>query len=261
MAINADPDWWKKIFDDVYLITDARSVCDRGITAREVDLVCEMLSLKGEHRILDLCGGQGRHTFELCSRGYRECTLVDYSQFLTDSARTEASRLKLEIEIKRADARNTGLPPGFFDCVLILGNSMGYLPEKAADLDILREAHRLLTRGGKVLVDVVNGSSIKENFHPYAWHEILEDIVVCRQREIRAGRVHAREVVLSKKRGLLRDQTYSIRLYEPGSLELLLSKAGFKGIEVQTDFSPHPRKGDYGCMNNRMVAVGCKDEN
>ena len=40
MAIVVDPDWWKKLFDEVYLITDARSVCDKVLTCREVDVIC-----------------------------------------------------------------------------------------------------------------------------------------------------------------------------------------------------------------------------
>jgi D-alanine-D-alanine ligase len=40
MSIKVDPDWWKTLFDEVYLLTDARSVCDARITRREVDLIC-----------------------------------------------------------------------------------------------------------------------------------------------------------------------------------------------------------------------------
>jgi hypothetical protein len=28
MTIQVDDNWWKDLFDEVYLITDARSVCD-----------------------------------------------------------------------------------------------------------------------------------------------------------------------------------------------------------------------------------------
>ena len=38
MEIEVDPDWWKTLFDEVYLITDARSVCDSELTRREVDV-------------------------------------------------------------------------------------------------------------------------------------------------------------------------------------------------------------------------------
>ena len=42
MTIIVDPDWWKTLFDDVYLLTDARSVCDLALTRREVDLIMDL---------------------------------------------------------------------------------------------------------------------------------------------------------------------------------------------------------------------------
>ena len=45
MTIRVDPEWWKTLFDEVYLLTDARSVCDDKLTSREVDVICELLSL------------------------------------------------------------------------------------------------------------------------------------------------------------------------------------------------------------------------
>jgi hypothetical protein len=95
-------------------------------------------------------------------------------------------------------------------------------------------------------------------FNPSAWHESGLDIVVCRQREIHGDTMCAREVVLSKTGGLIRDCTYAIRLYEPASLTSLLEQAGFKVAKILTDFSPHPIKGDYGFMNRRMIAIGNK---
>ncbi len=77
MPIEVDPDWWKTMFDDVYLLTDARSVCDETLTRLEVDVVCELLPIKSSHNILDLCGGHGRHSFELYRRGFSSCTLLD----------------------------------------------------------------------------------------------------------------------------------------------------------------------------------------
>jgi D-alanine-D-alanine ligase len=258
MSISVDPDWWKNIFDDVYLITDARSVCDPRLTAREVDLVCEMLHPQEDEAILDLCGGHGRHTLELCSRGFRCCTLVDYSAYLTEHAKKEAKERNLDIRVLRADARTTGLSSGSFDCVIIMGNSLGYIFDPDSDLEILLEAHRVLAAEGKLLVDVTNCPPSDITSSPSAWHEIGKDIVVCRLREVRENRVFARELVLSKERGMIRDQTYSIRLYEPRTIRLLMEKAGFERIEVRTDFSPHEKVGDYGCMNNRMVALGFK---
>ena len=55
MQINVDPDWWKELFDEIYLLTDARSVCDETLTQKEVDVICELLPVRHGDRILDMC--------------------------------------------------------------------------------------------------------------------------------------------------------------------------------------------------------------
>ena len=258
MSMKVDPDWWKTMFDEVYLLTDARSVCDEKITRREVDLICELIPIRPGHRILDLCGGHGRHSLELCARGFAWCTVLDYSRYLIDYARRRAAECNYHVDCIQADARSTGLPPECFDHVLIMGNSMGYIPDPASDCQILAEANRVLRPRGWLLIDVTNGTAVRDSFNPTAWHEIGTDIVVCRQRKMEGNTVYAREMVLSKKKGVIRDRTYSIRLYESPSVGALLEQAGFRQIKVHTDFSPHQSKGDYGFMNCRMVAAGQK---
>ena len=258
MSIKVDPDWWKTMFDDVYLITDARSVCDDEITRREVDLICKLLPIHPEHAILDLCGGHGRHSLALCARGITRCTLVDYSKYLVDYARSWAIRCSHQMPCIQADARSTGLPPESFDHVIIMGNSLGYIQDPAADGQILAEANRLLRPGGWLLIDVTDGKAIKDSFSPNAWHEIGTDIMVCRHRDLEDNVLYSREVVVSKEKGLVRDCTYALRLYEPQTVGALFEETGFKRINVHTNFSPHRGTGDYGFMNCRMLGVGQK---
>ncbi|MBC8392601.1 MAG: class I SAM-dependent methyltransferase [Deltaproteobacteria bacterium] len=258
MSIEVDHDWWKTMFDEVYLVTDARSVCDEELTRREVDVICEFLPIQPGDRILDLCGGHGRHSFELCTRGFADCTLLDYSRSLTELAISEADRRNYGIDIIRSDARDTGLPSESFDHVIIMGNSLGYINEPAADFKIIEEAYRLLRNGGWLLVDVTDGAAVKKSLNPNAWHEIGDDVVVCRQRELVGNKIHAREMVLSKQQGIIRDRTYAVRLYDSHTLAALLSQTQLKGVGVHTDFSPHRSKGDYGCMNRRIIATGRK---
>jgi D-alanine-D-alanine ligase len=258
MNFDVNPEWWKELFDEVYLITDARSVCDDDVTRREIDLIQALVPFAPEQEILDLCGGHGRHSMELHNRGFKKCTVIDYSQFLIDRGRKDASRLGMEIEFLQGDARKTGLPSERFDHVLILGNSLGYIPSPDGDRDILSEALRLLKSGGRLLIDIVNGATLRRRFHPVAWHEIGDDIVVCRNRSLDGDVVRAREVVMSKKGGLIRDKFYSLRLYEPDSIQSLLSEVGFSGINVIGDFSPFNEKGDYGFMNFRMIVTARK---
>ncbi len=258
MPIQVDPDWWKTMFDDVYLLTDARSVCNESLTRLDVDVVCEILPIKSSHKILDLCGGHGRHSFELCRRGIRSCTLLDYSQSLIDIARDNAGAHNYPIRFICSDARKIDLAADHYDHILIMGNSLGYAQQPDADRKILSEAYRLLLPGGWLLVDVVDGAAVRKTFRPNAWHEIGEDTVVCRQREIDHNSISAREMVISKKDGLIRDRTYAIRLYDSRGLASLLETVGFNQIQIHTDFSPHRFEGDYGFMNRRMLGVGQK---
>ena len=258
MSITVDPEWWKTLFDEVYLLTDARSVCDPRITHREVDMICSLLPLKGSHKILDLCGGHGRHSFELSNRGFTACTLLDYSQTLIDIARKKAEREDLKVDFICGDARQMNIPAWAYDHVIIMGNSMGYVQKEGADAKIFMEVNRVLRSGGWILVDVADGDGIRSCFKPKAWHEIDEEIIVCRQREIQGEFICAREIVLSRTKGLVRDQTYSIRLYSAASLSAQLENSGFRHVKIHTEFSPHQADGDYGFMNNRMIAIGQK---
>ncbi len=258
MAIHVDPDWWRDLFDEVYLQTDARSVCDPELTRREVDVITEILPLEREHRVVDLCGGQGRHSLELAARGIADCTVVDYSEALLTLGRSEATRRGFPVTFVQSDARDTGLPPAAFDHVLIMGNSLGYLPEPEADAQIVAEAFRLLASGGWLLLDVSDSTATGARCAPNAWHEIGDDIVVCRQREMHTDRICTREMVLSKSGGIIRDEAYAIRLFDVEQLQHIVNATGFLAPKARRGFRPHGRDGDYGFMDRRVIVTARK---
>jgi D-alanine-D-alanine ligase len=250
------PDWWKTLFDEVYLITDARSVCDEALTRREVDFLEGYLALRRSDRILDLCGGQGRHSLGLAKRGYQRLIVFDYSEVLIKTGKACADRASLPIQFLRGDARETGLASGAFDLVLLMANSFGYFPDERDNMKILREAYRVLALGGTLLLDLIDSDYAISNFRPVSWHEATEDIVVCRQREMDNGLLRVQEIVLSKSRGMIRDATYCERIYQEETICEILEDVGFRDISAVKNFSSHTLPGDYGCMTNRMIVTG-----
>ena len=256
--MQIDPDWWKFLFDDLYLVTDARSVCNDELTCREIDLFCKLISMAPEDCILDLCGGHGRHSLELGRRGFVHCTVFDYSDTLLRIGGKNAKRRNLPIQFVKGDARALPFEPSAYHHVLILGNSLGYIPEQDADRKIIRESYRTLQPSGRLLIDVTDGRTVRQRLAPTAWHEIGPDVVVCREREIQNHVVCAREMVLSKKTGLVRDRTYCIRLFESSELASMVADAGFKEIRVHKDFCPTPGDEDLGFMNHRMIVTAEK---
>ena len=253
-----DPAWWQYIFDETYLVTDARSVCCPTTTAAEVDMVEATLGLNSDDRILDLCGGQGRHAIELHKRGYNNLTVVDYSQVLLRVGLKNAARVGCNVNFCRGDACELGLTDGIFDVVLVMGNSFGYFEDDSQNQRILQEICRLLRPGGKVLLDLIHSDYARQQFKPTSWHEAGEDLVVCRQRQLRDTGVLVREMVLSKENGLIRDVTYFARLFRHKELEVLLADSGFKEITSVGTLVSHPRPGDYGLLNERMVVTAEK---
>ena len=255
MTIQVNPDWWKTLFDEVYLVTDARTVDNDDVTRHEIDVISRLLPLSPEDHILDLCGGHGRHMIELCRRGYQHCTVLDYSRTLLRIGAKNAQSHHYPIQFIQGDARRTQLESESFNHVLLLGNSLGYISEVDADLHILEECRRLLKPGGWLLLDVTDGMAVRNSLAHTAWHEIAEDVVVCRQREIRNNCVCAREMVLSKTQGLIRDATYCIRLYDSEELARLVISAGFHAVSVQSMNDTQDPQIDRGCMNHRLLTV------
>lgn len=258
--IVVDPDWWKTLFDEVYLLTDAIIVCNPVLTRREVDVVEQALSLSPAHRVLDLCGGQGRHSIELARRGYRQLTVADYAPFLLQRGQREATAGKLPVAFCRADARWIPFRATCFDAVIMMANSFGYFVDVHDDQQVVAEVARVMKRGARFLLDLTDTTFIRRHFCAESWHEITEDVVVCWKRELVDEVIRVREMVISKRQGLLRDRTYAERLYTQERLQTLLSEAGFTSIAVQPNaFVLQAENGtDYGIAAHRMLITARK---
>src|SRR6201998_623849 len=62
-------DWWRTLFNALYLETDGDVFENDRNTSEEVDLLIRTVGLERNDRILALCCGQGRHSLELGWRG------------------------------------------------------------------------------------------------------------------------------------------------------------------------------------------------
>lgn len=261
MNFQIDHNWWKDLFDDIYLLTDARSVCDEGLTKEEVDFLEEILDLDKSASILDLCGGQGRHSLELSRRGFLNVTVLDYSGYLISLGKKRARQEALNTIFIQGDARNTGFQGQSFRCIIIMASSFGYFLDEDENKKILNETFRLLMPGGTLLLDLPNRDYVIQNFKTFSSHRVNEDILVSRTKEMEDDIIYGRETVTSQKKGFIRDRTYCTRLYSPEKISELINSAGFSSIICRKDFMNRAAKGDYGCMTNRMIITAKKPLN
>ena len=257
-------DWWKNIFNSLYLKTDGDVVENNSLTAKEIDEYINILKINKDDKILDLCCGQGRHTFELYKRGFINVEGLDRSHYLIQKAKTHAKNENFDIKFKEGDARKVLYPADNFDIVLILGNSFGYFETVNDDLRVLREVFRILKPYGKLLIDVTDGKYIKDNFQPRSWEWIDKKHFVCRERTLSFDktRLITREVITHVSKGVIADQFYAERLYDEVSLKELLESVGFVDVKFHgCVFTESLRNQDLGMMEKRIVisAVAKKD--
>ena len=225
-------DWWKKIFNAYYLKTDGDVVEDKKITESEIKYFSKVIDLQKDHHILDLCCGQGRHSIELASRGFKYIFGLDRSRYLIQKAKNNAKKLGLQCKFREGDARKLQYDSDSFDTVLILGNSFGYFESINDDLQVLKEVFRVLKPWGKILIDMSDGSYIKKNFQPRSWEWIDKNLFVCRERSLSLdkNKLISREVITHVNKGVLVDQFYSERLYSKNGIQALLERVGFKDV-------------------------------
>ncbi|MBS7287965.1 MAG: methyltransferase domain-containing protein [Candidatus Freyarchaeota archaeon] len=251
-------DWWRRIFNSLYLKTDGDVIDDQEVTRYEVDLFSSILKLKPDDRILDLCCGQGRHSLELARRGYRFVEGLDRSHYLINKAKERARREGLNVRFKVGDARRLPYPPDTFDVVLILGNSFGYFETVYDDLRVLKEVFRVLKPWGRILIDVADGEYLREHFQPRSWEWIDKKHFVVRERSLSVDRQRliSREIITHTEKGVIADHFYAERLYTKESLKDLLQQAGLSNVTIHGDLATHSKRNqDLGMMEKRIVVT------
>ena len=253
---NLQPDWWKRIFNSMYLKTDADVVEDSQITKTEVDLFQEIINIKEGDTLLDLACGQGRHLIELQSRQNYNLYGLDRSRYLIQRAKNISKKKGLSIHYKEGDARKLPYPTDTFDFVTNLGNSFGYFETLDDDTKILNEIFRILKPGGLLLMEIADGDFLRKSYTPRSWEWIDKKHFVCRERTMAADnqRLISREVITHTEKGVIVDQFYAERLYAKDDLIELLKNVNFKEVTFHGNISSESlRNQDLGMMENRFI--------
>ncbi|MBI2803042.1 MAG: methyltransferase domain-containing protein [Gammaproteobacteria bacterium] len=247
-------EWWRNLFNSLYLKTDGDVVENDDNTVREIEAVIAAAGLDPTDRVLDLCCGQGRHSLELARRGFKKVLGIDRSRYLVSLARRRARNAGFDVRFKEGDARKFSVPESSFDCVAVMGNSFGYFDREEDDLDVLSSVKRALRSAGKLVLDLMDGDWMRQNFERRSWEWIDDNQFVCRERSLSADRARmiSREVVVHAEKGVIADQFYAERLYSRDLIKKLLEEAGFSEIRFHASLEAlSTRNADLGMMAHR----------
>lgn len=248
-------EWWRELFDSLYLRTDGDVVENDANTRAEIDLLLGATGLSPQDRILDLCCGQGRHALELARRGFRQVEGLDRSRYLIRLARRRAAKAGLPLAFHEGDARIFRLRESGFDAIVMMGNSFGYFEAAEDDARVLEAVKRALRPYGKLVLDITDGEWMRTHFEPRSWEWIDQNHFVCRERSLSADgqRLISREVVTHAERGVIADQFYGERLYSRDQIRSLLERTGFRNVRLHDAISAgSERNQDLGMMARRL---------
>lgn len=225
-------DWWRTWFGPGYLSLYDVYLAER--TPVEVDQLQALLALATPARVLDLACGQGRHAIELARRGY-EVTGVDLSEYLLDVARARARAAGVTVRLLHRDMRDP-LGGERFDLILSLFTSFGYFEDEAEDHRVLTGVVRMLERGGRFVLEVLNGQREREHFEARQWFSVGKTAVMEERRLERSARRLVVTRTISTPNGR-ETNAHSLRIYDGAEIEAFLLDAGFGDIRLYGDWS------------------------
>lgn len=218
---------------------------------QDIEQIVALLALEANARVLDLCCGPGRHACELARLGFR-VTGVDRMASYLAHARDRAQKWELDIEFVEDDMRRF-VREDEFDAIVNLYTSFGYFEDDAENQRVLENARHSLTRGGRLLIEILGKESVAKNWRGRWWKELEDGSLICEERVVADGfdRLDSRWIIVDPD-GTRHSVKGIQRIYSATEMKAMLRAAGFADIAVYGSLSGGP----YDRDAERMVAVG-----
>jgi len=209
----------------------------------QIDFILDNSSIPYENKhLLDIGCGTGNLSISLADSGFK-ITAIDYDMEMVNIAK-EKSGKKANIRImyhnmsKLADI----FTPETFHNIICFGNTLVHLKDPEDIYSFFKQSASLLTRDGKLLIQIINYDRIIDNG--------IKSLSTIENEYIRFERIYNYNkttgfiefrTILTIK-GINKKINNLVRLYPIRKKELtdLLLKSGYKNIEYYSDFKKTP---------------------
>lgn len=219
--------WWISFFQGPWGALQRAGYPEERTTA-ETDFVARALELQKGERVLDVPCGNGRHSIELASRGFR-VTGVDLNADNIASARGAAERRGLRAEFFEHDMRSF-VAKERFDAAICYGGSFGYFDDEG-NLEFARAVNRALHDGGRFLIHTPVAESLFPVYkaRDWSWSDDSPDafpVLEERTWDMETARIYA-TWTFARPHATSSLET-SVRIYTCHEMYELLRQVGFR---------------------------------
>lgn len=216
-------------FDEIFESDDFFSLYSFKEKHKEIESVglIEVMKLKDDDLLLDLCCGYGRISFELKNRIDVKLYGLDRSRKLINmTMRRTYSHVSPPIFV-RGDMSAIPFKDNFFDGIFNIYTSFGYFEDDSKNLEVLKECCRVLKNKGFLLIDLINKDWVLNNMRERDWISknnlfILEETKYDKE----SNSWNTKKVFIDGEQ--VREYIHLIKAYSFKQLSSLLEKAGFR---------------------------------
>ena len=235
--------WYREWFGDEYLELYAHRGRDEA--TEHVGFLLDALLPERPRRVLDLACGAGRHAENLRTRGV-DAVGIDLSLTLLVRGTTHPR--------VAGDMRCLPFGAGSFDCVVNFFTSFGYFEDEAENQRVLAEIARVLSRGGRFLIDLLNAAAAIANLEPRGESATESATAELERWYDPAQRRLNKRIRLRQAGAPPRTFLESVRIYEPEEITRALEEAG---LVVTARFGGFGRE-PYTRDSERLILLGRK---
>lgn len=198
-------------------------------TQATVAFLARLLPLPRYQRLLDLCCGHGRHALPLAERGY-QVTGLDRDATALAEAQRRTSAAGQQVTYVRGDLRQLEEVAGPFDAVISMWQSWGFFDEET-NRAILRQIHRSLTPGGRLIMDLYNRDYYEH--HQGSTRREIAGITVDTRGYMQGNRWHA-ELTYRDEQGIRGGDHMDWQVFTPDEFCAFAAECGFIWLLVCT---------------------------
>jgi len=223
--------WYESLFEN-YGVKYDKEIFTQG-TIGECNFIEEEISYNKSSRILDIGCGTGRHSIELAMRGYN-LTSVDLSDSQLERAKQKASKEKVKIDFRKADARELNFNNEFDLVIMLCEGAFPLMETDEMNYRILQNAAAALKEKGKLIFTTLNG--LFPLFHS------VKDFITANSKEGNA--VYEKNsfdlmtfrdyntTVFEDDFGNKKELACNERYYVPSEITWMLKSLNFKKIDI-----------------------------